>query len=1605
MWHTLRPVPRPHVESFEIRYEFPGYANLPRDVVKSDEGDLEALVGTTAEVTVRFDQAVRDPVVRFGTDGVEAAMAAAEDASSPGRVFTTSIPIVTAGYYQIDATSLASGISNPFAPRYAITPLVDSPPRAHWGNAVEHSSLVASLEIVPLAAWAEDDVPMDRLLQEYRVNRGPWRQRILPVESPSRELSVRFDWDLLHLGGPRSPESPLAGGDLVETRFVAVDRRGNRGSSRIVELLVAGEGFDSKRHDRLHQNRELAADLLDWLTRSRAATDELLTAMTPVADGTAADERPDVGRSAEVLRQSVDELGSGAESVMQRLETLLRGAASPTEANLIELVGRAIAAQRRDLEFGVRERQRQAKTPEAGPRAVQREEPGSISHREWTRRLKDSGRRAELTEELVRAHAAHRLTRGVFRDATALRASLLPIVAEDSRVPVGRIGRHVDVALGRLSEIDALIEQHSEVIPESTNQQLSNWFRFSHRWATRLEDLVEAEDARGGRSIVVEFHDELARKTRGALNDGRLGNTLARAPKDLAQQLGTIADDLHALKRIGEQRLRTGERRASADDSVQAGSLADEEQRLSSLWSDLLEITERKLELRQALHRQRPDVDLEFTADLRLLARALDNVSADGYASYRQESPGDVFENLAGAILLLEARHDGASFLDELRALIAGERYLRDLAGASVDHPMWVERYQVGLELASRRLREAGVDGETVQTIDQIRYNDAFNEARQRITSRRWQDGPPVPGDQLLGANEDRFQRAMERIAPLARQARATIRRYVLNLVEQANRAAELAEAARDRTRTRADDAAETAQRLSRQQRRAEEAADETVERLVDRANNVDPLDDSQRGLARDADAAIAKIQQSLQAAQDSRIGADAAADKATRREALEESAGALDELAGALKQTAEHFAEADAGGDIAESREQLRQALSDSDLGETLRDAARQAERLAETAARDPRELLRRLEEELERNEPMRDELDDIASRVAELSLRKLEQAARDERTLNQSIENSDDVFQERKRLVRERLRDLTTRVEAIEQGLLEPLEKAIDWGDDPTARPTVERAQRRLRDAVRQVQQLGGDETLLPELGGAISELAEAVNESTQLARQLRERSGERVEENIHGDQERRNRSAQELMHAAADSRRRLSQAASRRQRDWSRAESQAKRRLRVAMRQQQKAERRVRETTRTLDENPGDEAARRRLEQAQREVDTHTRTAELTRETRDFTREAREAADQRGRELSNENLEPLKAPNPAAELAQRLSGKSEAQLRQLADSLKALAAEAAIGDTLRIPPQRADAFREEQERITAELGRVAEDLDRAGRHEDRLGRGDAARRLTEAAQAVGAKARTPAADAADAIRTTQQTPTASPRASQAIAGATEGIAGQAEALARWLETQQAAESDIEQPSPDDTPSAPRAGRRLAQTLDELDQSVFGSKPGRGADPPADGGQRDPTAQANASGEEPSAGESGQDSGDTSAAASDTGRDAGGERRSPRPAGTSLEASSTLASALENRRQASARQRELRGESASSGEDAGEATDAPGPGDVAAGPARLLEPIDRDGAAAWGRLRERRTEDAVESGTGGITPEYRREIEAYFRAVARRASEKQAD
>ncbi len=84
-----------------------------------------------------------------------------------------------------------------------------------------------------------------------------------------RELNLNWDWDLLRRIKDEEPSIKLASGDIIRTRVVAIDRKSQRGESPLIEFLIADEGFDTERHARMTQLKQVTTEVSGWSLRMK----------------------------------------------------------------------------------------------------------------------------------------------------------------------------------------------------------------------------------------------------------------------------------------------------------------------------------------------------------------------------------------------------------------------------------------------------------------------------------------------------------------------------------------------------------------------------------------------------------------------------------------------------------------------------------------------------------------------------------------------------------------------------------------------------------------------------------------------------------------------------------------------------------------------------------------------------------------------------------------------------------------------------------------------------------------------------------------------------------------------------------------------------------------------------------------------------------------------------------------------------------------------------------------------------------------------------------------------------------------------------------------
>ena len=1080
LWQKLTPLPRPRTKEFHIRYQFPEYSKLEDRVEIATHGDLQAFVGTKAQVTVSFDQPVENAVMRLVGRGSEFAMEATDQTRCSHR-FT--IPIRSNGQYQVDAISVESGLGNPFSPTFSISPVIDTAPTAQWQLDDTRSLLVTPIDVPKLTVGVRDDMPLAGAVQEYSINGQSLIQQDLTIDRQNLDFSHTWDWDLTSVVDREGQAVPLKPGDIVRTRVIVTDRRGQTGSSRILDILIASEGFDADRHDRFLELTNLARELQRWIRQGQELA-EKLDDRERVADAQGPSDQ----------NQIVEAWISEAERLIDRLAGYLQQSRSSTEASNVELLGLAIMDLTRKVDRAATLNHTRFFD------ASRKSASGAAKNHQ-----QDSQRIVQMVEHLV----GHDLTMAVATDVVLLENSMRPIADENDDIPASRIPRYLRVAVDRLRSIGQLVEKNSDLIPVSTRRhfQGNGWAAWSDQWSRRLDQVIDGNASESTlRRTTNDFDDQLRSLAAHSLVDSRLASNHAKLIDAVRNQMEPLSI---SILRTGDAGETFQEKQQSVDGEKSPAERQDLREHLAHLQSRFdAEVTALKKRIADEaeLHRRRPVVDLRYAADLGLLSQAIKTVTAGGYAPYQEIEPSEVYRRLADAIEVIENVHHASRLHHQLESLRDAERDLIDNATSKISHSFWMDQYRTELQSLTKRMQKRKDIKQSVRALDETRRNKDFNAAKSSIDSRRWSNDLGVSAFRSLDRIAAHAGQAIASMAPNVARAREEILKFVKSLSEQAREAAKLATDASQRSEANPDADRPRTASLAEQQLDAEAAAKETIDRLHDRANTADLTDERERELAHDADISAAAVDSAMRRAEQTMRDAKEETDPDERREALIQNAETLSELSDTLRRVAEHFESVDQGRDPSRSRQELRDAIQQARLRDEADMRQRRAEAIAKAAESNPEEMLRRLESELKNNEIMQGELSDIASRAMDAALNKLRRASDQEDVLRRTLERSDPAIAERKKRMNASVRTAALRIAGLDAANMDASQRAGDLGQDKSIRQELDGIREELRQALTGAQSTGGDQALLSEMSEVASRLNADLGKASERIRQLR-------------------------------------------------------------------------------------------------------------------------------------------------------------------------------------------------------------------------------------------------------------------------------------------------------------------------------------------------------------------------------------------------------------------------------------------------------------------------------------------------------------------
>jgi len=211
------------IKKLKVTYKFPAWLNLP-SVTEDPGGDLRAVAGTIAELTVETDRPLKNGTIEID-DGTHIALDPGQ-----GNILTAKVPISKDGMYHFAANE--QGQSVRLSEDYFIEAREDQAPSVkitHPGS----DARVSPIEEVQIQIAAEDDFALESMELHYSVNGTP--EKVVSL-LPQKGVKTATGMTTLFL-----EDYKLEPGDVVAVYATARDART---TSRTDILFVETQPFE-----------------------------------------------------------------------------------------------------------------------------------------------------------------------------------------------------------------------------------------------------------------------------------------------------------------------------------------------------------------------------------------------------------------------------------------------------------------------------------------------------------------------------------------------------------------------------------------------------------------------------------------------------------------------------------------------------------------------------------------------------------------------------------------------------------------------------------------------------------------------------------------------------------------------------------------------------------------------------------------------------------------------------------------------------------------------------------------------------------------------------------------------------------------------------------------------------------------------------------------------------------------------------------------------------------------------------------------------------------------------------------------------------------------
>ncbi len=1462
---------RPFVTTFQKTYTYPAYSKLPTKTVTETDGGLAALEGTEVELKLKPNQAVKTAELRLEQGKKSTAIALTPTADGQ---LSAKVPLMASGSYRVFLVSAATGFENKFSPENELRAEPDLVPSVEL-DSPKNDLILPNNELVDVLGHASDDLALAKVAQLVKVNDGAWKETVL-LREPGQKTRVETRWDLYAMS--------VKPGDLVTTKLVATDLKGNKGESRPLQITITAAGFELRRLQALENLRALNLAVRGM---SKAA-EGLEKSAVKARDAFAGD-----GRQAVMAAT-----GALAEFEVKYVEAWTSLGAALREAPAGHTSGELVMLGRQLAKLNLTN-MKSAK----GTLDLLARNPGIARAKELMN---------EATDNLVKLNGRAHITEA---------ATEAFVAAEEA------------AALTENGQVVAREQQRLMELAVATGEDVARWTALTSRLRVAmtqtkaLEDLLAPMAAREGtiaRDRAKSVSKELATR-RGKLELALLGEpsgkTLLQPTLELTRTLKNYAGEFANWHREFGYRPVEMMRDLANDAGSTYGNVTRLDQELTTLRADEKLAADTRVALSELRWNVRADVfkahgDLEevraqadntFVGDLRLASTALQALQAVAAGTEAAKISGKL-TGFARDFSVLESGHSLQEVFDGLNTLATSERWdIRSLSVRTQSPRDW--RWAEGrLRLLPEELGKAkdafGDEVEMRKVFEAAQgilwkagQMPAWNAISVEMEQRASADRPPAStkADVELLAGE--VKRALDLLRKQMDAARKRLESVAPKISELAAALAKEQDEQKKETEQQAEKVAaqkpEEAKAENQKQLAKQEQLDAKVESLKDliraQANQQNILDKEQREKMRDADDALAllkepppKAEQALQ---------DAANDAQSQQKAdLNRAAEQQQKLASALEQIAKHFEAEEQGKPLAETRAALREAEKELGVKGELDQQFAHAQMVAEMAQKNAADLLKELEAKLPENPEMQKALSQISKDTLAAAEQKLADASKKENAVakqmeQQAAQEKGEAPQPEKTLAQAAQEAQTAAQAAFEAA--KNAERQASEAKNDTAKQQADNAAEFAKDAAK----AAGDAVKAAEkmanaandkdAAKAAQKAADKAGEAAQLAQQASalaqqaQKSGEQAAKAGGEKQGKNEQSAQQAAEAvkqadkaaqAAQQAQQLAQSAQQKAnataqnaeqlktaQEAAQSAADAAKQAAGAAKQAAQSAKAAEAQAKTAANEPAEQAAAKAGSEAAKAAESAQAAAQnaeqvaKTGDAKQAAKAAQTAAQNAGEaaDAAQQAANDAQAAQGAAEKAAQQLGEHAAQNQQAsqqaaqsakqaqqavaaAKQAQALAQQSAARAAALVPPEAAQPSSplaqaaQQQQPIAANAQDAGADVERAARHEMRLGNQPTGDQLQKLGAQIQDTAKTDVPKAADALKN-------APNAQAAQAPVAQANVELAKDLAALKNTQNSAQP----PQGAQPPTGEQAQQNAAQTGTPASPQAAGQPP----------------------------------------------------------------------------------------------------------------------------------------------------------------------------